>query len=47
MAKLEELAAAGEDVALVLVGQSLGGTTGSELLGRRARAFIRMHSADC
>ena len=34
MAELEALAAAGEDVALVLAAQWLGGTTGGELLGR-------------
>ena len=34
MAELEALAAAGEDVALVLAAQWLSGTTGSELLGR-------------
>jgi thioredoxin reductase (NADPH) len=33
-AKLEALAAAGEDVALVLASQWLSGTTGTELLGR-------------
>jgi thioredoxin reductase (NADPH) len=34
MAELEALAAAGEDVALVLAAQSLGGKPGGELLGR-------------
>lgn len=34
VAELEGLAAAGEDVALVLVGQTLGGVGGNELLGR-------------
>ena len=34
MAELEALAAAGEDVALVLAAQSFAGMTGSELLGR-------------
>lgn len=34
MAELKALAAAGEDVALVLAAQSLGGMTGTELLGR-------------
>lgn len=34
MAELEKLAAAGEDVALVLASQWLSGTTGSELLGK-------------
>ena len=36
-ASLEELAAAGEDVALVLAGQWLSGTTGSELLEEARR----------
>ena len=36
-ASLEELAAAGEDVALVLAGHSLSGTTGSELLEEARR----------
>ena len=34
MAELEALAAAGEDVALVLAAQSLGQTAGGELLGK-------------
>jgi thioredoxin reductase (NADPH) len=34
LATLERLAEEGEDVALVLAGQWLSGTTGSELLGR-------------
>src|SRR5689334_8628603 len=34
MAELEALAAAGGEVALVLAGQSLGGRSGGELLGR-------------
>lgn len=34
MAELEALRAAGEDAALVLAAQSVGGMTGSELLGR-------------
>src|SRR6476469_302040 len=34
MVELEALAAAGEDVALVLAAQRLGETTGGELLGR-------------
>ena len=34
MVELWALAEAGEDVALVLAAQALGGTTGSELLGR-------------
>ena len=34
MAELEALAAAGEDVALVLAAQWLSGTTGGELLGK-------------
>lgn len=41
---LEELSAAGDEVALILAGQSLSGMTGSELLNE-ATTFIPMPSA--
>jgi thioredoxin reductase (NADPH) len=45
VSRLEELADAGEDVALVLAGSRLSGTTGTELLGRARR--LHPHARLC